>query len=1071
VDCDDATLLVAAAEARTLSTTEADSLHRHAEHCDECRALLDEQHNARFRWVVQVPEDALDDLDLLVLPVVDPSMFAAGDELARGGMGRIIRARDRRLGRDIAIKESVSPAMRARFEREVAITAQLQHPAIIPVYEAGAWPDGTAFYTMRLVSGGTLAEAIAATKTLEDRIALLPHVVALTDALAYAHARQIIHRDLKPGNVLVGEFGETVVIDWGLAKQLGHDDSAPVRDGSSLPPPTASPHAKRVSQSSLSGAAELTIAGSVMGTPGFMAPEQAAGADVDERADVYALGAILYNLLSGHAPYFDSEVRNVDALLALARDATPTALAVVAPRAPADLCAIADRAMARRASDRYPSAKPMAEELHRFAAGQLLRSREYTARELVMRWLRRHRAAVAVAAVALLVVAIGGVASVREIIRGRDDAEHALALGRLEQGRQLVIDGDYGRATPYLAAAVAALPGDVTARELANVALRDAGRQLAIRPGVAAAFSPDGRLLAVGRSDGAVDLVDATTGAVTGALGAVGGAIGAVDVAPDDDAVVTASPDGVYLRTLAGAVTALDTGSATDARFGTDGSVIVISDDAGIRAVRRDGAAIATDTFPGKDQAGVRDVLDVSPDRRAVLMLGRDHAGVWRLPELTRIATLPAMWYGQFDRAGGVVLDNDEVVERFALSAPDVPVVLGRSDQQPLSLLVDGRIGTSNLIGDIAAGTLQPFTVELGSTSMAGLDADHVITGGYDRTLRIWDLTRGARPVAVLQAASGTRRLIAAPGGARVASIPWQGAVELWNTTDVREPRVVGQLDHYAWRLAAGRFGVAAAVDNKTELFDPALRPVATVFGWLVAMDGDEVIVNADGHYTAYDARTGVRRRVVADVDAGFDKAAGRAVLYDARGDTIAELAPIAHVGSLVFGERGLVATGHEDGTIRIWDTAGGTPPITWQAHAGPVNQLVIRGDRLLSGSWDGTLRAWAWPTGDPLGIVMERAGNDVAVSPSGRRIASCERASVVDVWDTNRGWLVERVPVREEMRALAFVDENTVIATGRSGAIERIELEARPLEDARIAELAAAARWQLRDGRLVERP
>ncbi len=162
-----------------------------------------------------------------MLPIVDPSVFLAGDELARGGMGRVLRAHDRRLARDVAIKEVIGPGMRARFEREVAITAKLQHPAIIPVYEAGAWPNGTAFYTMRLVSGGTLGEAITATKTLEERVALLPHVVQLTDALGYAHAQHIVHRDLKPANVLVGKFGETVVIDWGLAKEIGRDDAEP----------------------------------------------------------------------------------------------------------------------------------------------------------------------------------------------------------------------------------------------------------------------------------------------------------------------------------------------------------------------------------------------------------------------------------------------------------------------------------------------------------------------------------------------------------------------------------------------------------------------------------------------------------------------------------------------------------------------------------------------------------------------------------------------------------------------------------------------------------------------------
>ncbi|HEX7837891.1 MAG TPA: serine/threonine-protein kinase, partial [Kofleriaceae bacterium] len=225
MDCDDVMLMVAVGEGRTLSGAEEREYHQHVETCETCRALTVEASSDKLRWVARIPEDALDDPDLLVLPMVDPIVFAIGDELARGGMGRITRARDRRLGRDVAIKEVLVPYLRARFEREAMITARLQHPAIVPVYEAGTWPDGSAFYTMRLVSGGTLADAIARTHTLEERLALLPHVLAVTEALGYAHAHRIVHRDLKPGNVLVGEFGETVVIDWGLAKDVSATDN------------------------------------------------------------------------------------------------------------------------------------------------------------------------------------------------------------------------------------------------------------------------------------------------------------------------------------------------------------------------------------------------------------------------------------------------------------------------------------------------------------------------------------------------------------------------------------------------------------------------------------------------------------------------------------------------------------------------------------------------------------------------------------------------------------------------------------------------------------------------------
>ncbi|MEO8701160.1 MAG: serine/threonine-protein kinase [Kofleriaceae bacterium] len=358
VDCDDIMLAIANRDPRTLTGVEQTNFHGHLAECESCRTLVTEEDD-RYRWVSRLPEDAFDDPDAFVLPVVDPSVYDIDQELASGGMGRITKAQDRRLGRDVAIKEVLDPKLRARFEREAMITARLQHPAIVPIYEAGTWPNGAAFYTMRLVWGGTLAVAIHKTRTMADRLALLPHVVAVTDALAYAHSNRIIHRDLKPGNVLVGEFGETVVIDWGLAKELDHA-RIPLT-GMGLELLGSSP------------GSNLTRAGTVLGTPGFMPPEQANGEAIDERADVYALGAILYNLLAGAPPYWDKLPNGSPELtIAAGRAGPPTPIAELAPETPADLIAIVERAMARRTTDRYTTAKELAEQLRSFQAGKLI---------------------------------------------------------------------------------------------------------------------------------------------------------------------------------------------------------------------------------------------------------------------------------------------------------------------------------------------------------------------------------------------------------------------------------------------------------------------------------------------------------------------------------------------------------------------------------------------------------------------------------------------------------------------------------------------------------------------------
>ena len=224
------------------------------------------------------------------LPVLAPGQrYHAGDEIGRGGNARVLRAHDGRLDRHVVIKELLQrdPHAARRFLREARITARLQHPGIVPVHDVGRWPGDVLFYTMKEISGRTLGAALAGARTLADRLALLPALIAAGEAVAYAHSRGVIHRDLKPANVIVGEFGETVVIDWGLAKETGSQDSGEDPPG---PPPGSR------------GAGE-TLVGTVLGTPTYMPPEQARGEPVDSRADVYALGAILYHLLAGRPPY------------------------------------------------------------------------------------------------------------------------------------------------------------------------------------------------------------------------------------------------------------------------------------------------------------------------------------------------------------------------------------------------------------------------------------------------------------------------------------------------------------------------------------------------------------------------------------------------------------------------------------------------------------------------------------------------------------------------------------------------------------------------------------------------
>ena len=438
--------------------------------------------------------------ELAELPIVPATHYRADREIARGGMGRIMAAEDQRLGRPVALKELLEPAPEqlGRFQREALITARLQHPGIVPVYEAGRWPSGEPFFAMKLVSGRPLDQVIGDVATLADRLALLPRVAAATDAIAYAHSQRVIHRDLKPANILIGEFGETVVIDWGLAKSL---DDAEGLEADHRVTRAAKP-VTSVKRTTDHGSSTLTIAGAVMGTPAYMAPEQARGAPVDQRADVFALGAMLYHLLAGVPPY---NARTATDVIAAAAAGKVVPLTEVERGAPADLVAIVHRAMAPLPFDRYADAGELATELRRFLTGQLVSAHRYTAGQRIGRFVRRHRAAVVIAGLAALGFAAGGTFAVRRIVHERDAADQARQLAdtrrraaehlidkmqsdvkaRLQQIGRLDVLASLGTEIRDYYATLASIPGGMpaddldrmaTAIDLIGLAERDSGK-------------------------------------------------------------------------------------------------------------------------------------------------------------------------------------------------------------------------------------------------------------------------------------------------------------------------------------------------------------------------------------------------------------------------------------------------------------------------------------------------------------------------------------------------------------------------------------------------------------------
>jgi serine/threonine protein kinase/DNA-directed RNA polymerase subunit RPC12/RpoP len=383
-------------------------------------------------------------------------------EIARGGMGAVLRAVDCDIRREVAVKyllDQSNPRKKARFVEEAQITGQLEHPSIVPIHELGVDAENRLFFAMKMVRGRSLEQVLDewrdSPRSAEKEYPLsrlLTVFVNVCHALAYAHSRGVVHRDLKPANIMLGDFGEVYVMDWGLAKVLGREPAAeqpaPVIEAAPTPSfawaegdsSAATPSIRTSRQEE----DDRTLDGTVLGTPVYMPPEQAAGrvSAVDRRSDVYSLGAILYEMLTLQPPV-DRSGGHLAVLLRVSRGeiASPAERAPERARAgriPPELAAVAMKALSHEPAARYPSVVDLRRDVELFLEGRSVSAKEDSKWEALWKFVKRNKgfsAAVAVAAL-LLTVVLAGSAWVNYRARLRAEQAYADYLRSQEEKRE-----------------------------------------------------------------------------------------------------------------------------------------------------------------------------------------------------------------------------------------------------------------------------------------------------------------------------------------------------------------------------------------------------------------------------------------------------------------------------------------------------------------------------------------------------------------------------------------------------------------------------------------------------------
>jgi eukaryotic-like serine/threonine-protein kinase len=879
---------------------------------------------------------------------------------AKGGLGQISIALDYELNREVALKElrperADDPCSRARFLLEAEVTGRLEHPGVVPVYGLGCDGEGHPFYAMRLVKGESLKEAIEwfhgtdagaggpRRWNLELR-RLLNRFVAVCNVVDYAHSRGVIHRDLKPANILLGPYGETLVVDWGLAKIVGRGESA-----------ASAGAAEATLQPSSGSSSSETLPGTALGTPAYMSPEQSEGRleAIGQPSDVYSLGATLYCLLTGKPP-LEGEVCEVLPRAQRGKFPPPRQVNRRVPRA---LEAVCLRAMALRPEDRFPSARALAGDIEHWLADEPTSAYRDSLATRLTRWGRRHKAKSmgigALLAATVVALTIGTVLVGRE----RDRLDWQLYIDHVNRAYREWSDNNVALAEQLLEECPPARR-NWEWRFVRRLGHLDEWTGRNAGPVHAVAISADGRTLASGggtwfneavESGGELVLRDAATGQERIIRrGLVSNLVG-LAFNPKGDRLASAGyrrqPGMQGSVGVAGELTLWDP---------TDGSVL---------SVRESG--------PGLGVQGVA----FSPDGRYLAAGyselneggGAGHVEIWETSrdDLTRVARLP-------DVPGVAAVAFSPDGRQIAAASPGL-----------VHLWTGGPAGWS--AGAVEARELRGHSGRVLDVAFRP-DGRQLASAGVDRTVRLWNPDNGREVQCLFGHDSFARSVAYSPDGRWLISGSEDRSVRLWESETGRPETTFRGHTYFVSAVAFGPGGriVSGGMDRTVKSWSlTGGHPLSfhEHSGWVSSLDfgpDGARILSGSGIFEP-DMTIKI-----------WDVTNGRVLLNYTRHQAAILLARFRPDGRQVV-------SFDQGSTVRVWDATDGHD-VARPLVVSPDPHLIftgvaIRPDGLeiAVGGLDGTIRLWDLKAEEATRTLPGHTGKVIglAYSPDGRRLAS----------------------------------------------------------------------------------